>query len=74
MQDVLQNHLLQLLSLLAMEPPVSRAADDIQNEKVKLLRSTKSVATTLLLSLAPTSRIRGGPTRTERAASHYSGA
>lgn len=38
-RDIMQNHLLQMLSLLAMEPPVSLAAEDIRDEKVKLLRS-----------------------------------
>ncbi|EFA81744.1 glucose 6-phosphate-1-dehydrogenase [Heterostelium album PN500] len=38
-RDVMQNHLLQVLSLVAMEPPVSMSAEDITNEKVKLLRS-----------------------------------
>lgn len=33
-RDIMQNHLLQLLALLAMEPPVSLAAEDIRNEKV----------------------------------------
>jgi glucose-6-phosphate 1-dehydrogenase len=39
LRDMFQNHLLQLLSLLAMEPPVSFEADAIRNEKVKLLSS-----------------------------------
>lgn len=39
LRDMIQSHLLQLLSLVAMEPPVSMAAEDLRNEKVKLLRS-----------------------------------
>ncbi|KAJ3828594.1 glucose-6-phosphate 1-dehydrogenase [Lentinula raphanica] len=38
-RDILQNHLLQVLSILAMERPVSFAAEDIRDEKVKLLRA-----------------------------------
>jgi glucose-6-phosphate 1-dehydrogenase len=38
-RDILQNHLLQLLSLTAMEPPVSFEADDIRGEKVKVLHA-----------------------------------
>lgn len=38
-RDVMQNHLLQILALLAMEPPVSLHAEDIRDEKVKALRS-----------------------------------
>jgi len=38
-RDIIQNHLLQILALFAMEPPVSLDAEDIRNEKVKVLRS-----------------------------------
>ncbi|KAI0561788.1 glucose-6-phosphate 1-dehydrogenase [Gracilaria domingensis] len=38
-RDIMQNHLLQVLALLAMEPPVSLCAEDIRDEKVKVLRS-----------------------------------
>ena len=38
-RDVAQNHLLQLLALVAMEPPASLMARDIQDSKLKLLRS-----------------------------------
>jgi len=39
LRDMFQNHLMQLLSLIAMEPPASFDADAIRNEKVKLLSS-----------------------------------
>jgi len=39
LRDMIQSHLLQLLSLVAMEPPISMQAEDLRNEKVKLLRS-----------------------------------
>lgn len=39
LRDMVQNHLLQLLSLIAMEPPSSFDAHSIRNEKVKVLRS-----------------------------------
>jgi len=38
-RDVMQNHLLQVLSLVAMEPPSSLKAEDVRDEKVKVLRS-----------------------------------
>jgi glucose-6-phosphate 1-dehydrogenase len=38
-RDMLQNHLLQLLSLVAMEPPVSFSADAVRDEKVKVLQA-----------------------------------
>ncbi|KAL9241197.1 hypothetical protein vseg_015334 [Gypsophila vaccaria] len=40
-RDIMQNHLLQILALFAMETPVSLDAEDIRNEKVKLLRSMR---------------------------------
>jgi len=38
-RDILQNHLLQVLTVIAMERPVSFSAEDIRDEKVKVLRS-----------------------------------
>jgi glucose-6-phosphate 1-dehydrogenase len=38
-RDVLQNHLMQLLSLVAMEPPATFEADALRDEKVKVLRA-----------------------------------
>lgn len=42
-RDIMQNHLLQILALFSMETPVSLDAEDIRNEKVKVLRSMKPV-------------------------------
>ncbi len=41
MRDMMQNHLLQVLALMAMEPPVSLEAECIRDEKVKLLKSIR---------------------------------
>ena len=41
LRDMVQNHLLQVLALAAMEPPVSLQAESIRDEKVKLLRSIR---------------------------------
>lgn len=43
LRDVMQNHLLQILSLVAMEPPVSLHAEDVRDEKVKLLRAIRPI-------------------------------
>ena len=43
-RDMFQNHLLQLLCLTAMEPPVAFTADDVRDEKGKLLKSVRPVA------------------------------
>jgi glucose-6-phosphate 1-dehydrogenase len=40
-RDMVQSHLLQVLSLCAMEPPVSFAADDIRDKRVEVLRSLR---------------------------------
>jgi glucose-6-phosphate 1-dehydrogenase len=40
-RDMFQNHLLQLLALAAMEPPLAFKADDVRDEKVKVLRSLR---------------------------------
>jgi glucose-6-phosphate 1-dehydrogenase len=42
-RDMVQNHLLQVLSLIAMEPPVTLEAEPIRDEKVKLLKSIRPV-------------------------------
>jgi glucose-6-phosphate 1-dehydrogenase len=39
LRDVMQNHLMQMLSLIAMEPPASLAADAIRDQKVAVLRA-----------------------------------
>ena len=41
LRDMVQNHLLQLLCLIAMEPPNSIEADEIRTEKIKVLRALK---------------------------------
>ena len=44
LRDMVQNHLMQLLCLLAMEPPTSLGADAVRDEKLKVLRSLKPIA------------------------------
>jgi glucose-6-phosphate 1-dehydrogenase len=51
LRDIVQNHMMQLLSLVAMEPPVSLEADAIRDEKVKVLQAIRP--------LDPASVIRG---------------
>jgi glucose-6-phosphate 1-dehydrogenase len=43
-RDMIQNHLLQLLALVAKEPPNSLAGDDVRGEKLKLLKSIVRVS------------------------------
>ena len=42
-RDMIQNHLFQLLTLIAMEPPISFEADALRNEKVKVLAATRPI-------------------------------
>ncbi|MEW5959619.1 MAG: glucose-6-phosphate dehydrogenase [Chloroflexota bacterium] len=44
LRDMFQNHLLQLLTLVAMEPPASLNADAIRNEKAKVLSAIRPIA------------------------------
>ncbi|UTI66432.1 glucose-6-phosphate dehydrogenase [Paraconexibacter antarcticus] len=41
LRDLVQNHMLQLLTLLCMEPPVDFSADEVRSEKVKVLHSIR---------------------------------
>jgi glucose-6-phosphate 1-dehydrogenase len=41
MRDMVQNHLLQLLCIIAMEPPSSLASDSVRDEKLKVLRALR---------------------------------
>jgi glucose-6-phosphate 1-dehydrogenase len=43
MGDMVQNHMMQLLCLLAMEPPSDLQPDSVRNEKVKVLRSLRPI-------------------------------
>ena len=44
LRDMVQNHLLQLLCLVAMEPPTDLGADSVRDEKVKVIRSLQPLA------------------------------
>lgn len=43
LRDMIQSHLLQLLALVAMEPPASMDAESLRDEKVKLLKSIRPI-------------------------------
>ena len=44
LRDMVQNHLLQLLCMVAMEPPSSLSADAIRDEKLKILKALRPLA------------------------------
>lgn len=47
-RDMVQNHLLQLLCLIAMDPPSDLSADSIRNEKVKVLKALRRITPDLM--------------------------
>ena len=59
MRDMIQSHLLQVLALLAMEPPVSLEAESLRDEKVKVLRSIRPVDVSRLASHAVRAQYAG---------------
>jgi glucose-6-phosphate 1-dehydrogenase len=66
LRDMVQNHLLQVLALVAMEPPVSLDAESMRDEKVKLLRSIRrflppQVATHVVRAQYTAGQIDGQP-------------
>jgi len=59
LRDMVQNHMLQLLCLVAMEPPVDQDPDTIRDEKLKVLKSIKPIGK--LETAAETVRAQYGP-------------
>ena len=52
LRDMVQNHLSQVLCLIAMEPPVNYAADEIRNKKVEVLRAIQPIPMNLMHKFA----------------------
>jgi glucose-6-phosphate 1-dehydrogenase len=59
LRDVVQNHLLEVLALTAMEPPVSFKADDQRDERVQVLRSLRPMAGSEVSAEAVRAQYRG---------------
>jgi len=62
-RDMVQNHLLQLLCLVAMEPPASVDADAVRDEKLKVLRSLKSIDATNVAQTTVRGQYKAGAAR-----------
>ena len=60
LRDMVQNHILQLLCLVAMEPPSSMEADAVRDEKLKVLKSLKPLTTFELESHVVRGQYRAG--------------
>ncbi len=62
LRDMVQNHLLQLLCMVAMEPPASLDADAVRDEKLKVLRSLKPIDESNASRLTVRGQYRAGAT------------
>jgi glucose-6-phosphate 1-dehydrogenase len=63
MRDMIQSHLLQMLTLVAMEPPPSLDAEALRDEKVKVLRSIRPIPRQAVHAHAFRAQYRGGDTK-----------
>ncbi len=68
LRDMVQNHMMQLLTLTAMEPPASLDAESLRDEKVKVLRSIPSFDTTSLSDRIVRAQYEGYTTKPKVAA------
>jgi glucose-6-phosphate 1-dehydrogenase len=60
LRDMVQNHMLQLLCLVAMEPPISLEADALRDEKLKVLKSLSPIDASNALTATVRGQYRGG--------------
>ncbi|MEZ4705588.1 MAG: glucose-6-phosphate dehydrogenase [Caldilineaceae bacterium] len=58
-RDMIQNHLLQILCLIGMEPPIVFAADEIRDKKVEVLRAIRPIAPAQVDKLAQRGQYAG---------------
>jgi glucose-6-phosphate 1-dehydrogenase len=62
LRDLIQNHMLQLLCHVAMEPPVSFTAEEVRNEKVKVLRAIQAPSAEQIPRMAVRAQYAAGHT------------
>ena len=60
LRDMVQNHLMQLLCLIAMEPPASLDADSVRDEKLKVLKALKPIDASNAASVTVRGQYRAG--------------
>ena len=60
LRDMVQNHMLQLLCLVAMEPPADSGADSVRDEKVKVLKSLRPFTADAAQQMTVRGQYRGG--------------
>jgi glucose-6-phosphate 1-dehydrogenase len=67
MRDLIQNHMLQLLCHVAMEPPVNFTADEVRNEKVKVLHAVQEPSAEDIPNIAVRAQYTAGTSGGEQA-------
>lgn len=70
LRDMLQSHLLQMLTLVAMEPPANLDAESLRDEKVKVLRSVRPIAPAAVHSQAVRAQYAPGEVQGDKAAGY----
>jgi len=66
LRDMIQNHLMQLFTLTAMEPPSSLVYDDLRSEKVKVLKSVRPIPRSAVNAFAVRAQYTAGVINGER--------
>lgn len=66
LRDMIQSHLLQLLTLVAMEPPVSMESESLRDEKVKVLKSVRPIPPNAVHSQSFRAQYTAGSIRGEK--------
>jgi len=70
LRDMVQNHMMQLLCLVAMEPPPDASADSVRDEKVKVLKSLKPFDRATAQQLSVRGQYRAGVVEGKHAAAY----
>jgi glucose-6-phosphate 1-dehydrogenase len=70
LRDMVQNHLLQLLCIIAMEPPVNSSPDAVRDEKLKVLRALRPITESDALLKTARGQYRDGVIGSERTVSY----
>ena len=70
LRDMIQSHLLQVLTLVAMEPPASMDAESLRDEKVKVLRSIRPIPQSAVNAHAVRAQYTAGAVNGEKAAGY----
>lgn len=73
MRDMIQNHLLQLLCLIAMEPPCSLDANDMRDEKLKVLKSLRPITPPQIASSTVRAQYTAGSSQGESVPGYLDG-